>query len=76
MGCQNVTVSCFCFFLLSKARDARVTLIITSCPPGYSLRIGEDGLATCLCVGAEDTPFAVLDCSAESNSVLLRVRCT
>ena len=48
--------------------------MVAPCPPGYSLRVdGEGGLATCLCVGAEDTPFATFDCDGESSTVLLRV---
>ena len=56
-----------------QSEDANVTLIIYPCRPGYSLRKGESGLAICVCVGAEENPFAVLSCDNEDNTILLRV---
>lgn len=53
--------------------DVNVTLVVRSCLPGYSLMIGGDGLDTCMCVGANNNPSAVIACNPDSETMKLRV---
>ncbi|XP_019857682.1 PREDICTED: uncharacterized protein LOC109585984 [Amphimedon queenslandica] len=47
---------------------------VLPCPPGYDLQVSPDNNAeyTCVCTGARDDPFAVLDCDESHDAILLR----
>ena len=56
-----------------QSENANVTLNVNPCRPGYALQMDEGGLTTCVCVGAEENPLAVLSCDHDNNAVLLWV---
>ena len=62
--------------LLLQYNYLNLSFRIIPCPPGYDLQVSPDNNAeyTCVCTGARDDPFAVLDCDESHNSILLRVR--
>ena len=43
------------------------------CKGGYNLQLTDSNVATCVCNGAQDNPFAVLDCDDKKDAIILRV---
>ena len=81
----HVTHSCyngntgFLFFSLCPSLQynyLNLSFHVLPCPPGYDLQVSTDSNAeyTCVCTGARDDPFAVLDCDENRDAILLRVR--
>ena len=48
---------------------------VLPCPPGYELQTYLDGnnSVSCVCSGARDNQFAVLDCVDERRAIIIRV---
>ena len=50
-----------------------LNLTVLTCQAGYNLRSTGSNIATCVCTGAEDNSFAVLDCDDDNEAIILRV---